>query len=181
MYIRALYVGRFQPPHMGHVSAVERALTIARSVVIGVRMTPVDCKNPFTVDERVEMWREIIAWKGWHDIVEVIRVPDLPTKDMPVEDKQLDHPLVRWAETVARLARLSKAFDVVVASKPPIAVGFILAGYTVVPAFTEPQTRMRYSATEIRRRLAAGLSLEDLVPPPVERMLRLRKVRQPQC
>jgi len=56
-YEHLIFVGRFQPPHNGHLAVMLRALTLARSliVVIGSANKPRSLRNPFTEDERREM------------------------------------------------------------------------------------------------------------------------------
>jgi bifunctional NMN adenylyltransferase/nudix hydrolase len=51
------FIGRFQPFHMGHKAVVDKALTLARTVVlvIGSHNQPRDPRNPFTTTERISM------------------------------------------------------------------------------------------------------------------------------
>lgn len=52
-----VFIGRFQPFHMGHKSVVDQALTMASTValVIGSHDQPRDPRNPFTTAERIRM------------------------------------------------------------------------------------------------------------------------------
>jgi bifunctional NMN adenylyltransferase/nudix hydrolase len=56
-YKHAIFVGRFQPFHNGHLQAIKSALEIAEQVilVIGSYKSSCDIKNPLTYDERVAM------------------------------------------------------------------------------------------------------------------------------
>jgi len=57
--MRALFVGRFQPLHWGHVKVVEWLLTHYDEVVIalGSADKALTFENPFTPGERLEMFR----------------------------------------------------------------------------------------------------------------------------
>lgn len=59
----AIYIGRFQPFHNGHMRAIEHALrTVDRVVIIlGSAQSPRTVKNPFTVDERMMMIRSAVG------------------------------------------------------------------------------------------------------------------------
>lgn len=52
-----VYIGRFQPPHNGHIATIKRALNMAGNVivVIGSANQPRTYKNPFTYEERSTM------------------------------------------------------------------------------------------------------------------------------
>lgn len=53
----AVYIGRFQPVHKGHIETIKKALEIADNViiVIGSAYRPRDPKNPWTILERMDM------------------------------------------------------------------------------------------------------------------------------
>ncbi|MGP1630300.1 MAG: bifunctional nicotinamide-nucleotide adenylyltransferase/Nudix hydroxylase [Giesbergeria sp.] len=59
MYDTALYIGRFEPPHAGHLALVQRALDSAPRaiVVMGSAWQVRSPKNPFTWPEREAMLR----------------------------------------------------------------------------------------------------------------------------
>lgn len=54
---RALFIGRFQPFHMGHLSVVEEALKKTDRLIIGIGSAEngFEKENPFTAGERFEM------------------------------------------------------------------------------------------------------------------------------
>lgn len=56
-YDYAVFIGRFQPFHVGHYHVVTEALKIAKEVilVIGSHDRPRDIRNPFTTQERIEI------------------------------------------------------------------------------------------------------------------------------
>ena len=49
----ALFVGRYQMPHMGHRYLFETKINQGIPVLVAVRDVPVDEKNPFTAEEVV--------------------------------------------------------------------------------------------------------------------------------
>ncbi len=57
MHDTAIYIGRFEPPHAGHVALLERALACAPRaiVVMGSAWQVRSPKNPFTWQERADM------------------------------------------------------------------------------------------------------------------------------
>lgn len=59
---KGIYVGRFQPFHLGHWSVVERACKMVDelTIVIGSAQHSFTWYNPFTVEERVRMIKESI-------------------------------------------------------------------------------------------------------------------------
>ena len=58
--VRAIYPGSFDPITNGHLDILDRALKLFKEVVIVVAGT--DRKNPlFTVEERVQLIREVVA------------------------------------------------------------------------------------------------------------------------
>lgn len=57
MYTKAVVLGRFQPFHKGHAKLIHEAVKLAKSVyiVIGSANCYPNIKNPFTVEQRIEM------------------------------------------------------------------------------------------------------------------------------
>jgi pantetheine-phosphate adenylyltransferase len=60
MSVKALYPGTFDPPTNGHVDLIQRGAKLFEHLTVAILNNPV--KNPlFTVDERVEMLKEVTA------------------------------------------------------------------------------------------------------------------------
>ncbi|MEO2202341.1 adenylyltransferase/cytidyltransferase family protein [Paenibacillus pabuli] len=77
-YSNLLYTGRFQPPHLGHCSVVDKGLELAEKVIIGIGSSQIDgIQSPFTI--RNPLPAELRA-KLWHDIygdsVVTVLIPD---------------------------------------------------------------------------------------------------------
>jgi bifunctional NMN adenylyltransferase/nudix hydrolase len=62
MYDTAIYIGRFEPVHQGHMALLQRALDSARQVIVvmGSAWQARSPKNPFTAAEREQMLREAL-------------------------------------------------------------------------------------------------------------------------
>ena len=68
----SLYIGRWQPFHNGHKALIEHALKKGEKVVIAIRDTKRDEKNPFTIKEREMMIKAVMG-----DKVKIIHIPDI--------------------------------------------------------------------------------------------------------
>jgi bifunctional NMN adenylyltransferase/nudix hydrolase len=60
-----VFIGRFQPFHKGHLSVVQKGLNEAERVIvlIGSAHRPRNIRDPWSVDERVEMVRSAVGEK----------------------------------------------------------------------------------------------------------------------
>ncbi|KON26182.1 hypothetical protein AC480_06165 [miscellaneous Crenarchaeota group archaeon SMTZ1-55] len=151
----ALFVGRFQPFHLGHAAVIQAILNEADEllIVIGSSQKSHDLDNPFTTGERLRMIKaalnELKIQKPFHLI--------------PVPDSTM-HAL--WAPKVIAYC---PPFDVVYSNEPLTRRLFKEAGITVqnTPMFH----RERYSATEIRRRILSDEDWRSLLPTSVVRVI----------
>jgi len=66
MHTLAVFIGRFQPFHIGHMDVVDSALAQADSllVLVGSSYRPRSWQNPFTYNERVAFIRKLDRWRG---------------------------------------------------------------------------------------------------------------------
>jgi len=51
----SLFIGRWQPLHRGHIKLIRTVLNEGNKVCIGIRDSKVDDKNPYSVEERIDM------------------------------------------------------------------------------------------------------------------------------
>ena len=72
---RAIFIGRYQPYHQGHISLVQQKLDQGIPALIMVRDIAPDEKNPFTTQQTVDMIEKYHSSKG--DDVEVLIIPDI--------------------------------------------------------------------------------------------------------
>lgn len=71
--MRSLFIGRYQPLHDGHIKLIKKVLDEeGKPVVIALRDTPIDEHNPFTIEERKEMFKKVFG-----NQVELIVIPDI--------------------------------------------------------------------------------------------------------
>jgi cytidyltransferase-like protein len=68
----SLFIGRFQPLHEGHKALIQKVLDEGKPVLVALRDTPIDEKNPYSIDQRKEMFK-----KEFGDKVDVITIPDI--------------------------------------------------------------------------------------------------------
>jgi cytidyltransferase-like protein len=72
---RAVFIGRWQPYHYGHINLIQQKIDDGIPVLIMVRDIKPDEKNPFTTEQTVSMIEKYHQSKG--DDVEVIVIPDI--------------------------------------------------------------------------------------------------------
>jgi len=149
MVKRGLFVGRFQPFHLGHIEAIKDILKEVDElvIVIGSAQSSHNLNNPFTAGERLIMVRKALEEAGMdYSRVWVVPVPDA-------------HLHMMW---VSAVEGYTPPFDVVYSNEPLTRRLFIEAKYRVKAVrFHE---RKLYSSTEIRERMLKEESWEKLVP-----------------
>jgi len=149
MVKRGLYVGRFQPFHLGHLGAIKDILKEVDEliIVIGSAQYSHLLDNPFTAGERMVMIRKALEEAGIdHSRFWIVPVPDV-------------HLHMMW---VSAVEGYTPSFDVVYSNEPLTRRLFIEAGYEVKAI--RFHKRKIYSSTEIRERMLKDKSWEKLVP-----------------
>jgi len=156
-FSRALYVGRFQPFHLGHLKAVKYILERADEVVIvvGSSQHSHTLENPFTAGERVLMVRLALNEAG----ISPSRYYIIPVMDLDVHGIWVPH-------VVSHVPK----FDVVYTNEPLTKRLFTEGGFKVEPI--PFYKRSLCSATEIRRRMLLGKSWETLLPKSVAKFIK---------
>jgi len=150
----ALYCGRFQPPHQGHLSSVKYGLKIAKKVLIGIRDTEINFKNPLTINERIDLWKILLKEEKIVGRVLIKTIPDFGKNvPLPNEDKVVlyGHPLLDWARNVEKIFGISPDNTVFIGNKPSMVLAFNLLGYIVYPGHRNIHRLVDVSATELRR------------------------------
>ncbi len=146
---KALFVGRFQPFHLGHLLAIEEILRKNDRVIIIIgsarqRNTP---ENPFSVEERIEMIKNSLLARGIRDF-EIDSLHDFN------DDKM-------WTAAIKRAYR----FDAVYSQNPWTIECFKRNGMHVKKH--RLYHKRKYSGMNIRKMIAAGKDWKELVPPEV--------------
>ena len=157
-YNRLLVIGRFQPPHLGHVNLVEYALSLAQEVivVIGSAQDSFSLKNPLTAGERFYLLDKIFRERFGNDYYRRVKI-------VPVMDINMNKVWVRYLEM------LLPPFEGVVSRNPLVKELFLDAGYTVVeqPMFE----REKCEGTKIRERVLSGEDWTLCIPEEIKKDL----------
>ena len=157
MVKRAVFVGRFQPFHKGHLKAVKDILAKVDELVIliGSSQYSHELENPFTVGERITMIRRALEEEG---------IPLSRCWIIPVPD----HIHMMWVPQV--VGYLPK-FDMVYTNESLTRRLFLEDGR--FPVKSVPlYKREIYSATEIRKRMLNGKNWEEIVPDSVAKFIK---------
>jgi nicotinamide-nucleotide adenylyltransferase len=149
MPTRGVYVGRFQPFHLGHIDAIKFVLDEVEEIIIvvGSAQYSHNINNPFTAGERLVMVRnaleeaEVDFGRVW-----VVPVPDV-------------HLHMMW---VAAVEGYTPKFQIVYSNEPLTRRLFTESGYKVkgIPFFE----RQFYSSTVVREKMQVDDSWRTLVP-----------------
>lgn len=162
----ALFIGRFQPFHKGHLEVVKRFSGEFDKIIIGIGSSQYSNtrENPFTADERKEMIERSLRGEGI-DNFEIYFIPDI-------------HDYSRWVEHVRSIV---PRFDVVLARNPITLKLFKEKGFKVirVPLFHGKNCKGR----QIRKAMVFGGDWKSFLPKEVVRVIeevkgvdRLRKL-----
>ncbi|MEM3736836.1 MAG: nicotinamide-nucleotide adenylyltransferase [Candidatus Bathyarchaeia archaeon] len=143
------YIGRFQPPHKGHIHAILYALGKVEELIIGIGSAQYSHEpmNPFTTGERFAMLRLALDEAGIdRGRYIIIHIPDTGTHSV-------------W---VAHLKSLTPQFDVVFSNDPLTSRLLKESGFIVerIPFLQ----RDKFNATLVREKILNGENWEDLVP-----------------
>ena len=146
--MRALYIGRFQPYHLGHQAVLEKIAGEVEEIVIviGSAQESHTPENPFTGGERMEM---IYAALGESDLRERCYVT-------PLQDIQ------RNSVWVSHLQSMVPGFDAVYSNNPLVVQ---LVGEAGIAIRKPPMYRRElYSGTAIRKLMRERGDWAGLVP-----------------
>lgn len=144
-----MFVGRFQPPHTGHLTAIKNILNECDEliIVIGSAQYSYTFKNPFTAGERIEMIRLMLKEEKIPlDKVIIVPIPDIG-----------EHSL--WT---SRVKTFVPRFDIVYSNNPLVQRLFTDAGYQVKPI--ELYRREEVIGTLIRKKMVENEGWRQYVP-----------------
>jgi len=152
-----LFVGRFQPFHLGHLAAVKYALNQVQYlyVVVGSAQRSHERDNPFTAGERITMIKSALDSNGVD-----------PSKWMAIPIVDADsHSL--WVSSVESMV---PKFDIVFTND---ALTFLLFNEEGIEVKAVPYLdRSRYSATNVRVRILERKDWDSLVPLQVAKLVK---------
>lgn len=161
-----LLTGRFQPFHLGHLSAVKQALKQVDRLYIAIGSSQYDNEeyNPFTAEERAKMIKLTLEENGLADKCEVFLVPDIHDDD-------------KWTTHVREII---PSFDTVFIGNNGL-VKELFEKYDTAKV-VEVEHEVDVSATKIRCSIVRGLDWERHVSPKVAEYIReidgIERIRQ---
>jgi len=154
---RGIIIGRFQPPHLGHIEVSKQILREVDELIVGIGSAQEShtLENPFTAGERVLMLTRALAEADINlSRVHLIPIPDVNNNAV-------------W---VSHVISLSPPFQIVYSGNPLVRRLFKEAGFeTRTPPMFK---RKEYWGTEIRDRMVKGGRWEELVPKAVLEVMR---------
>lgn len=151
-----LIVGRFQPFHLGHLSAIKQALKKVDKLYIAIGSSQYDHEsyNPFTGEERREMVERALEEADLKDKCEIFLVPDI-------------HDDAKWTEHVRKIV---PPFDKIFVGNNSL-VKELFNMYDTTPVI-DVEHKLDISATKIRSAIVKGLDWEKHVSPTVAAYLK---------
>lgn len=155
---RLLVVGRFQPPHLGHLSLIKYSLGVSREtvVVVGSAQESHTLENPMTAGERVEALNIMLSETLGDDFCKRVKI-------VPVMDIAMNKVWVQY------LTMLLPKFDGVVSGNELVLMLFEDMGFKAIkpPMYN----RDVCSGTEIRRAILEGSNWASCIHPSVKKYL----------
>jgi len=151
---RGLFLGRFQPFHLGHLEVARKLAQQHSELIIAVGSAQVShtVSNPFTAGERLEMIHGALADASVRNVL-LIPLPDVGRNSV-------------W---VSHVKSYVPSFDVLYTNNPLMSRLFSEAGHKVAPApFHE---RAKFEGTRLRRLMAEGGDWRSLVPASVAKVI----------
>ncbi|MBU0497329.1 MAG: nicotinamide-nucleotide adenylyltransferase [Candidatus Thermoplasmatota archaeon] len=153
--MKALFIGRFQPFHLGHLHIIQHIASTYEHIFIGVGSSQYSYTydNPFSFEERKLMITEILHEQGIQNFA-IIAIPDV-------------HDPPNW---VAHVKKICPPFDIVITNNDFTASLFKEKGYATenTPLFD----RKNLAGKEIRNRIRNNQEWESLVPIIISRLIK---------
>lgn len=149
-------IGRFQPPHKGHLEVIKEILEEVDELIIGLGSAQLshEMDDPFTAGERILMLNKALA----ESEIDLSSVYFIPIPD--VNNNAL------W---VSNVLSFSPPFSIVYSGNPLVKRLFKERDFEVK---TPPMfNREEYQGTEIRKRMLEDEKWDDLVPKPIREVI----------
>ena len=152
--MKALFVGRFQPFHKGHLRIIKEASEDFDEIIIGIGSSQYSntFDNPFTDDERKEMIKAALKEIDVSNY-RIVNIPDI-------------HNPPRW---VFHVLSIVSDFDVVISNNRLTLDLFKEKKYKVKQ--TPLYNKKMFSGKEIRRRIREDNPWKDTVPEKVKEII----------
>jgi len=158
----ALFPGRFQPFHLGHLHTTKKILENNHIIVIAVRDTPIDERNPFSLLER----ERIIIQSIKEDQIDPIRCKIVSIPDI----------CEQWVKEIEKLV----LFDTIYTGNHQVRDPFKGSTYPIIHLSRAGQGG-GYSGKRIRKCLSKNKSILEYAHPQTSKLIyRLYKKRYKQ-
>lgn len=147
-YMRCLFIGRFQPFHLGHMKIVDDILDEENKneliIAIGSAQKSHTVENPFTAGERIQMIKKTLS--DIQNTIYIVPIPDVERNSI-------------W---VSHLESLCPKFNIVYSNNPLVKQLFKESGKEIksFPLYKRDQ----FQGTEIRRKILRKQKWKHLVP-----------------
>lgn len=153
--MKALFIGRFQPFHKGHLYVIKNIHNDYPLIVIGIGSSQYQntLQNPFSSDERKKMITNSLQSNNIQNY-KIILIPDI-------------HNPPKWVDHVLSIYH---DFDVVITNNSFTEQLFEDKGFFVKN--TKKFNKKEFSGKEIRRRIINNESWEHLVPLEVVKIIK---------
>jgi nicotinamide-nucleotide adenylyltransferase len=145
--MKALFIGRFQPFHKGHLKIIVNASRKYEEVIIGIGSSQYGNKsdNPFTAIERKNMIKSSLDKIDIKNF-KIVLIPDI-------------HNPPKWVDHVVSII---PDFDIIISNNSFTKQLFVEKGFKVKQ--TPLYNKEKYSGKIIRKRIIEGKSWKNLVP-----------------
>src|SRR4030042_1629229 len=153
--MNALFIGRFQPFHNGHLNVIKNIAKEYDKIIVGIGSSQYShtLENPFTADERKLMIERSLEHVGIKNY-QIILIPDIHNPP-----KWVDHVLTIFSD-----------FNVVITNNSLTKSLFLEKGYIVKE--TKLYKKNIFSGKEIRKKIVKGEPWKNLVPQEVYNIIK---------
>ena len=153
--MKALFIGRFQPFHKGHLKVIQNSSKEYDEIIIGIGSSQYGHKseNPFTADERKNMI-ELTLKKNRVKNFKVILIPDI-------------HNPPKWVDHVLSIV---SDFNIVLTNNSFTKSLFLEKGHNVKE--TKLYNKNEYSGKVIRKKMNEDEVWENFVPKEVVEIIK---------
>lgn len=147
--MRALFVGRFQPLHLGHIKAILEILKENDELIIGIgsAQESFTFKNPLTAGERHEMFLTEEKFKNFRNRLIIVPILDINNHSI-------------WVKYVCSLV---PKFDIVYSRNLLTKILFEKEGFKVKEQNLYYYKNTIISGTEVRKRIVEEKNWKELV------------------
>jgi len=123
----ALYIGRWQPFHLGHKYIIDQALKKNKNIAIAIRDTEISEKNPYTVEQRLEMIKKVYEKQVQNGQMKIFPIVDIESInigrkvgydvnriDVPEEIKKISGTKIRNGKSLIHVAKKVREYLITV-------------------------------------------------------------------